>query len=70
MASNQPPVTTPAQPYGEIYDLGYKHYDGKRLGRSHAIQALIIYSHHEGEERDAPDRGDVLGRRRRGTAAT
>lgn len=44
MASNQPPVTTPAQPYGEIYDLGYKHYDGKRLGRAHAIQALIVYS--------------------------
>ena len=44
MASNQPPTTTPAQPYGEIYDLGYKHYDGKRLGRTHAIQALIVYS--------------------------
>lgn len=44
MASNQPPVTTPAQPYGEIYDLGYKHYEGKRLGRAHAIKALIIYS--------------------------
>ncbi len=40
MATDQPPV----QPYGEIYDLGYKHYDGKRLGRSHAIRALIIYS--------------------------
>jgi ABC-2 type transport system permease protein len=34
----------PTQPYGEIYDLGYKHYDGPRLGRSHAIQALVIYS--------------------------
>lgn len=44
MASNQPPVTTPALPYGEIYDLGYKHYDGKRLGRAHAIKALIVYS--------------------------
>jgi ABC-2 type transport system permease protein len=43
MASNQPPVA-PAQPYGEIYDLGYRHYEGKRLGRAHAIQALIIYS--------------------------
>lgn len=40
MASKQPP----AQPYGEIYDLGYKHYDGNRLGRSHAIRALIVYS--------------------------
>src|SRR5687767_5497807 len=44
MVSNQPPVATPAQPYGEIYDLGYKHYDGKRLGRAHAIRALVIYS--------------------------
>lgn len=44
MASNQPPVTTPAQPYGEIYDLGYKHYEGNRLGRAHAIRALIFYS--------------------------
>jgi ABC-2 type transport system permease protein len=44
MVSNQPPAATPAQPYGEIYDLGYKHYDGKRLGRAHAIRALIIYS--------------------------
>ena len=44
MASNQPPATSPVQPYGEIYDLGYKHYDGKRLGRAHAIQALIVYS--------------------------
>jgi ABC-2 type transport system permease protein len=44
MASNLPPVTTSSQPYGEIYDLGYKHYDGKRLGRTHAIQALIVYS--------------------------
>jgi ABC-2 type transport system permease protein len=40
MASNQ----QPAQPYGEIYDLGYKHYDGKRLGRAHAIKALVVYS--------------------------
>jgi ABC-2 type transport system permease protein len=40
---NSPPVQ-PAQPYGEIYDLGYRHYDGQRLGRAHAIQALVIYS--------------------------
>lgn len=36
------PVST--QAYGEIYDLGYKHYDGPRLGRSQAIQSLIVYS--------------------------
>jgi ABC-2 type transport system permease protein len=32
------------QPYGEIYDLGYQHYTGNRLGRSHAIRALTLYS--------------------------
>jgi ABC-2 type transport system permease protein len=32
------------QRYGEIYDRGYQHYLGKRLGRGHAIWALIIYS--------------------------
>ena len=30
--------------YGEIYDRGYKHYEGARLGRRHAIWALITYS--------------------------
>ena len=30
--------------YGEIYDRGYQHYIGKRLGRRHAIWALITYS--------------------------
>ncbi|MCO5177855.1 MAG: ABC transporter permease [Thermomicrobiales bacterium] len=35
---------TPQQPYGEVYDLGYAHYDGERLGRSHAVRALVIYS--------------------------
>ena len=30
--------------YGEIFDRGYKHYDGPRLGRGHAIWALILYS--------------------------
>src|SRR5688572_15319211 len=30
--------------YGEIYDRGYKHYDGPRLGRGHAIWALVRYS--------------------------
>jgi ABC-2 type transport system permease protein len=39
-----PAPQQPLQPYGEIYDLGYKHYDGPRLGRAHALRALIIYS--------------------------
>ena len=30
--------------YGEIYDRGYRHYDGPRLGRRYAIWALVIYS--------------------------
>lgn len=30
--------------YGEIYDRGYQHYLGQRLGRRHAIWALITYS--------------------------
>lgn len=29
---------------GEIYDLGYQHYDGRRLGRGHAIRTLMLYS--------------------------
>jgi ABC-2 type transport system permease protein len=30
--------------YGEIYDRGYKHYDGPRLGRRRAFDALVRYS--------------------------
>ena len=30
--------------YGEVYDRGYRHYDGPRLGRRHAIWALVVYS--------------------------
>lgn len=42
MVTDRPAPTVPA--YGEIYDLGYKHYDGPRLGRSQAIRSLILYS--------------------------
>jgi len=41
------PVTTPVeapQRYGEIFDRGYKHYDGPRRGRKGAITSLIGYS--------------------------
>jgi ABC-2 type transport system permease protein len=34
---------TPSQ-YGEIFDRGYHHYDGPRLGQAHAIWALARYS--------------------------
>jgi hypothetical protein len=30
--------------YGEIYDRGYQHYLGKRLGRAHAVWSLAVYS--------------------------
>ena len=30
--------------YGEVYDRGYQHYDGARLGRTHAFWALVRYS--------------------------
>ena len=33
-----------ASRYGEVYDRGYQHYLGERLGRRHAIWALITYS--------------------------
>lgn len=39
-------LTVSAEParYGEVYDRGYRHYDGARLGRRHAVGALIRYS--------------------------
>ncbi|MDQ3693198.1 MAG: ABC transporter permease [Chloroflexota bacterium] len=38
-------MTVAEQPgYGEVYDRGYQHYDGPRLGRGHAIWALTTYS--------------------------
>lgn len=30
--------------YGEIFDRGYLHYDGPRLGQAHAVWALARYS--------------------------
>ncbi|HLU37187.1 MAG TPA: hypothetical protein VKZ61_15605, partial [Thermomicrobiales bacterium] len=33
-----------AQPYGEVFDRGYRSYDGPRHGRSGAITSLIGYS--------------------------
>ncbi|MFI7698451.1 ABC transporter permease [Nonomuraea sp. NPDC049480] len=28
----------------EIYDIGYRHYDGPRLGRGYAVRALTLHS--------------------------
>jgi ABC-2 type transport system permease protein len=35
---------TAAAPAGSIYDLGYRRYEGPRLGRRHAVWALYLYS--------------------------
>jgi ABC-2 type transport system permease protein len=35
------PTDVPAVPAGMIYDIGYHSYDGPRLGRRHAVGALI-----------------------------
>lgn len=32
----------PEVPAGAIYDIGYQHYDGKRLGRAGAVRALYV----------------------------
>jgi ABC-2 type transport system permease protein len=36
--------TTAASATGSIFDLGYRGYDGPRLGRRHAVYALFLYS--------------------------
>jgi len=38
------PVTAGSSPTGSIYDLGYRGYDGPRLGRTHAIRSLLVHS--------------------------
>lgn len=35
-----PPITRA----GNIYDLGYRRYEGPRLGRAHAIRSLVVHS--------------------------
>lgn len=37
-------MSAPASDYGEIFDRGYLHYDGPRLGQLHGIWALARYS--------------------------
>jgi ABC-2 type transport system permease protein len=39
-----PPDVLAGSATGSIYDLGYRRYDGPRLGRRHAVEALFIYS--------------------------
>ncbi|MFN0147624.1 MAG: ABC transporter permease subunit [Dehalococcoidia bacterium] len=37
-------MTQPPEPAGSIYDLGYRRYEGARLGRRHAIETLYLHS--------------------------
>jgi ABC-2 type transport system permease protein len=37
-------MTATAPPTGSIYDLGYRRYEGPRLGRAHAVRAMAIDS--------------------------
>jgi ABC-2 type transport system permease protein len=43
-APTTPLATTASSATGSIFDLGYRGYDGPRLGRRHAIYALFVYS--------------------------
>ena len=38
------PLTGLAGPTGSIYDIGYRRYEGPRLGRGHAVRSLFIHS--------------------------
>jgi ABC-2 type transport system permease protein len=37
-------AATPAAETGSIYDIGYRKYEGPRLGRAHAIRSLFSHS--------------------------
>mgnify|MGYP001583970183 CR=1 FL=1 len=38
-----PPDVLAGSATGSIYDLGYRGYDGPRLGRRHAVVALFVH---------------------------
>lgn len=38
-----PPELLAGSATGSIYDLGYRSYDGPRLGRAHAVEALFLH---------------------------
>ena len=44
MTAPNPAATSPAasSPAGSIYDLGYRHYEGKRNGRAYAMWSLFV----------------------------
>ena len=37
-------MSSPSDSAGSIYDLGYRRYDGLRLGRRHAVLSLYFYT--------------------------
>ena len=39
-----PTIAAPAAETGSIYEIGYRKYDGPRLGRAHAIRSLFSHS--------------------------
>jgi ABC-2 type transport system permease protein len=43
-AGSTPVAPAVAGPTGSIYDLGYRHYDGPRLGRRQVLGALFTYT--------------------------
>jgi ABC-2 type transport system permease protein len=43
MAVTTPPDLLAGSATGSIYDLGYRGYDGPRLGRRHAVGALFVH---------------------------
>ncbi len=44
MTMDQAPLGAATSATGSIYDLGYQGYDGPRLGRRHAVGALVTHS--------------------------
>lgn len=44
MSSATPAPDAPVERYGEVFDRGYAHYTGPRLGRPQAVKSLIGYS--------------------------
>lgn len=44
MTGDPPVAPPPIAAAGSIYDLGYRRYEGPRLGRGHAIRSLFLHS--------------------------
>lgn len=44
MTSNVAAGAVAATETGSIYDIGYRKYDGPRLGRAHAVRSLFLHS--------------------------